>query len=91
MPQIFQHASPLSHPHHDTERVGENIAFCQTESSPFMTASWVEEQLVSPESIPLGMARPHENSSQQSPDTLKSSSRSNWPSLCPALLPQGTT
>lgn len=35
-----------------------------------MTASWVEEQLVSPESIPLRIARRHENSSRQSPEKL---------------------
>lgn len=44
---------------------------------------------MSPEVIPLGMTRPHENSSQKSPGTfLKSSSRSNWPSLCPAYSPK---
>lgn len=42
----------------------------QTSSSSFMTASWVEEQLVSPESIPLRIARRHENSSRQSPEKL---------------------
>lgn len=42
-----------------------------------MTASQVPEQLVSPESVPLVKEWPTKNSSQPSPDTLKSSSGSD--------------